>query len=88
MGFIINSETMTVKLTADRKLKIKEAFENILPASKNHTIRYVAKVIGMLTASFPAVKYGKLHLRDSEQCKSQAVKYNNGCYDSIMQLDE
>ena len=42
----------------------------------------------MLTASFPAVKYGKLHFRDLEKCKSQAVKYNNGCYGSIMQLDE
>ena len=50
-----------------------------------HTIRHVAKVIGMLTASFPSVK---LRFRDLEQCKSQAVKYNNRCYDSIMQLDE
>ena len=42
----------------------------------------------MLTARFHAVKYGKLHFKDLEQCKSQAVKYNDGCYDSIMQLDE
>ena len=48
----------------------------------------IAKVIGMLTASFPAVKCGKLHFREREQCKYQAVKYDNECYDSIMQLDE
>ena len=42
----------------------------------------------MLTASLLAVKYGKLHFRDLEQFKFQAVKYNNGCYDSVMQLDE
>ena len=42
----------------------------------------------MLTASFPAVKYGKLHFRDLEQCKSQDFKYNNGVYDSLTQLDE
>ena len=42
----------------------------------------------MLPASFPSVKYGKLHFRDLEQCKSQAVKYNNKYYDSIMLLDE
>ena len=87
LGYVINSETMTVKLTADKKVKIKEACKS-LTASKDHTIRYVAKVIGMLTASFPAVKYGKLHFTDLEKCKSQTVKYNNGCYDSIMQLDE
>ena len=42
----------------------------------------------MLTASFPAAKCDKLHFRDLELCKSQAVKYSNGDYDSIMQLDE
>ena len=51
LGFIIHP----VELTADKKVEIKEACKS-LTASKDHTIRYVAKVIGMLTASFPAVK--------------------------------
>ena len=34
---VINSETMTVKLTADKKVKIKEACKS-LTASKDHTI--------------------------------------------------
>ena len=87
LGFIISSETMTVKLTADKKLKIKYVCKS-LTAFKDHTIRYVAKVIWMLTTTFLAVKYGILHFGNLEQCKSQAVKYNNRCYDSIMQLDE
>ena len=37
LGYVINSETMTVKLTADEKVKIKEACKS-LTASKDHTI--------------------------------------------------
>ena len=87
LGYVINSETMTVKLTADKKVKIKETCKS-LTASKDHTIRYVANVIGMLTASFPAVKYGKLHFRDLENVNPKLLSITNGCYDSIMQLDE
>ena len=67
LRFIINSETMTVKLTSEKKQKIKEPCKS-LTASKDHTIRHVAKVYGMLPASFLAVEYGKLHFRDLEQC--------------------
>ena len=77
LGYVINSETMTVELTADKKVKIKKACKS-LTASKDHTIRYVAKVIGMLTASFPAVKYGKLHFRDLEKCNPKMLNITMG----------
>ena len=87
LGFVINSVSMKVSLTAERKGKIKEACANLLN-NEPHTIRIVAKVIGLMTASFPGVKFGRLHFRDLERCKSEAVKGNKGCYDSFMYLNE
>ena len=40
----------------------------------------------MMTASFPGVKYGPLHFRDLERCKSRAVKESEGSYDCTMKL--
>ena len=77
LGYVINSERMTVKLTAGKKVKIKEACKS-LTASKDHTIRYVAKVIGMLTASFPAVKYSKLHFRDLKNVNPKLLSITMG----------
>ena len=68
LGFVINSVWMKVSLTAERKVKIKEACANLLN-NEPHTIRIVAKVIGLMTASFPGVKFGRLHFRDLERCK-------------------
>ena len=48
----------------------------------NHTIRFVARVIEPMTA----VKYGPLHFRDLERCKSEGVKLSNGNYDATIQL--
>ena len=56
--------------------------------NSRHTIRYVAKVIGLITASFPGVKFGPLHFRDLESCKTEALKCNKGNYDSHMSLSQ
>ena len=47
----------------------------------------MAAVIGMLTASFPGVKYGPLHFRTLEKCKDTALKVNKGNYNALMSLD-
>ena len=78
IGFFINSVEMKVYLTTERKEKITEACLQLLRQHK-HTI-------GLMTASFPAVKYGPLHFRDLECCKSEGVKLRKGSYDAIIQL--
>ena len=75
---------MKVYLTAERKAKLKEA----CLANSRHTTRCVAKVIELITVSFQGVKFGPLHFRDLESCKTGALKYNKGNYDSHMSLSQ
>ena len=58
-----------------------------LHISRRLIISEVARVIGLMTASFPGLKYGPLHFRDLERCKSRAVKESKGSYDCTMKLD-
>ena len=73
LGFIIDSITMTITLTTEKKEKISNICQDLIE-SKKPTIRSLAKVIGNLVASFPAVKYGKLHYRNLENEKIASLK--------------
>ena len=54
---------------------------------KNYqTIRYVAKVIGLMTTSLPGVKYGAAHYKYLEQDKKNPLKKSKGCIDAMMIL--
>ena len=44
----------------------------------NQTIRYVAKVIGLMTSSLPGVKHGAAHYKYLEQDKTNALKISKG----------
>ena len=77
---------MTVCLTDERKAAIKEAYIKLV-RKESRTIREVARVVGLMTASFPGIKYGPLHFPDLECCKSRAVKESKGSYDCTMKLD-
>ena len=87
LGFIINSKTMKIKLTEEKMTSIFEECQNALH-STSLKIRDVAKVIGKIIATFPAVKYGPLHFRFLESCKSKAVKMNKGNYNAPIYLDK
>ena len=87
LGFVIESTTMTLTLTPERKRKIIKGCETLLN-DKKLNIRRVARVIGMLTSSFPAVKYGPLYFRALEHCKSLAVKRHKGNYNATMTISE
>ena len=85
LGNVLNSVTMTIKLTDEKKLKIKNACKT-LQIKSQYTIREVAKVIGLLVSSFSAVMYGPLYYRELERDKSIAVKDSQGNYDGPMSL--
>ena len=76
---------MTVALTGEQAVKVKAACQQLLQ-EKALTIREVAKVLGLLTSSLPGVLYGPLHYRSLEMDKTQALKSNQGNFDSIMAL--
>lgn len=87
LGFIINSVEMTVRLTDDKKEKIKCLCKSVLKSEKL-TIRTVAQLLGNFTSSFPAVKFGALHYRFLECDKISALKYCKGDFDKCMSLSD
>jgi hypothetical protein len=49
-------------------------------------IQHVASVIGKIVAAFPGTRFGKLHYRELERCKSQALVTCKGNYLGSMSL--
>ena len=60
LGFVLNSKDMTISLGGKKKDQIMDMINNI---QSPVTVRYLAKIIGTLVASFPAVEYGPLFYR-------------------------
>ena len=56
LGFIIDSTTMTVSLTARKKKAFKKLLNQVISITST-TIRLVAKVLGTIVSVFPASKY-------------------------------
>ena len=73
LGFILNSEAMTVRLTKDKKEKLRMACVDILQR-QTITIRQFAKVIDTLVASFPEVQYDQLFCRQCDLLKNLTLQ--------------
>lgn len=87
LGFILNSEDMTLRLPEAKMHEIKQLCSE-LRLSQSTTIRQVAKVIGKLVAAFPAVLYGPLFYRSIEKDKVVALKLHRGHFDRKMSLSQ
>ena len=87
LGFFIDSVKMMVYLTKERAKSIQELCKAILKA-KTVQIRTLAKIIGKLIASFPAVLYGPLHFRWLEENKKAALKDSKGDFDAFTVLTD
>lgn len=85
LGFILNSIDMTVSLPIDKKERIISLCSELLNNSY-HTIRFIAKVIGVLVSSLPGVRYGELFYRYLESNKIHALKQSAGNFDESMTL--
>ena len=85
LGFVLDSITMTVTLTAAKAIKVRSACQNSL-FKKTTTIRSVAQVIGFCVSSFPALECAEMHYRHLELDKISALRANKGNFDSIMAL--
>lgn len=87
LGNIIHSKDMTVTLPHEKVLLI---VQECLSLSKRiyETIRKVARVLGLLVSTFSAVEYGRLHYREIEKEKIQALKTSKGDFDSEMIVTE
>ena len=87
LGFIIDSVAMTITLTPEKALKVKEACGTLLGQGLP-TIREVACVIGKIISSFLGVMYGQPYYRVLEHTKTVALKTAKGDFDSHMSLTE
>ena len=70
LGSTINSKNMTLKLTKQKCNKILKNLDLTLKHANNITIREFSKILVMLEAAIPGVKYGCLHLFHSMKCKN------------------
>ena len=73
LGFVINSQTMTIMLTHERKQKLLNACACLLEKTEEK-IRTVASCIGLMVASFVAVPLGPLYYRILEKDKNSFVR--------------
>ena len=81
LGFILNSEAMTITLTPVKAANIKQDCKNLL--RKNHPpIRKVAAVIGKLVASCPGIHMGSLFFRQLENER----RHPSSCIMAILML--
>eukprot|EP00794_Sanderia_malayensis_P010499 gene10499-11598_t len=86
LGFLINSKNMTIKLTDNKIHGIREKILKFLNMKKP-TIKDLASVIGTVISTFPAIPYGKLHYRNSEKCKIEALKINKGNFKATILIN-
>ena len=72
LGFVLDSRIMTVYLTQQKQLKLKNACLHIIKIQRP-TIRLVAQLLGLMTSSFPGVMYGPLYYRRLDMEKTDAL---------------
>ena len=87
LGYIINTEQMTLTLTTWKKEKIKKLCD-VLFSKEKPTIRLVAQLLRNMVAAFEAVPFGRLCYQLTEKDKIEALKNPNGNFDCHMTLSE
>lgn len=85
LGNVIDTESMKIYLPERRLDKVTQGCKALL-SKERHTIRGVARVIGMLVAATPAVELGKLHYRKLEAAKIAALKEEKGDFNRKMTI--
>ena len=84
LGFIINSQTMTVTLGEDKRQKLKQRARPLL--RPHPSIRQVMSFIGTAEACVVAVEHGHLHKHQLERDKNVAIQEHAGDLSEKMSL--
>ena len=87
LGNIIDSAKMIVTLPETKIAIIIQECKSLISVQTT-SIRLVARVIGLLVASFSAVQYGRLHYRRLERRKIEALSKAKGNFSKRMQIDQ
>ena len=83
LGFLLDSTSMTVRLTCTKKHKLAQMCQKFLQPKKFFTIRQVASLIGSLVSSFLGFEFGPLHYRALEANKDSHGRMQ-GNFDELM----
>ena len=83
LGFIIDSRSMTVTLSGEKRDKIMHKIRDFR-VRNTKTIRDLASIIGSLISTFPAVPLGPLHYRNLERFKIQQLKLARGNFQAVL----
>ena len=87
LGFIINSKEMTVGLTEKRKLALTECCVAI-SSNQVNKIKDIARLLGLMVASFSAVPMGPLHYRELEKEKIKALPQNKNNSEAYLTISD
>lgn len=88
LGHIIYSVQFKVHLPDEKIEKIISKCESVLRNRKIHSIREVAKLIGLFTSSLNAINLGALHFRYLDSDKVRALTISNNDYEGHILLSE
>lgn len=85
LGFLLCSETMTVRLTVERVEELIECCSKIVRKSKC-SIRKFAQMIGKMVAAEQGVEYAPLFYKPLEKVKDYYLRLNKGNFDHFMKI--
>ena len=85
LGFELNSRSMTVTLTPEKKLSLVTKCQG-LKDKKVASIREVSRVIGSLVAACPGVQYGMIYVKPLEIEKNKALSVSRGNFEGKMNI--
>ena len=86
LGFMVDSRNLSFSIPREKLELIRFGCTGILAKANHVKIRTVAKIIGQLVAYSQGAEWGRLHYRDLEREKIQALKSSRGDYDAHMTL--
>ena len=76
---------MILSLTNEKKKKIKTILSDYFGKCKI-SLRGLARILGNIATSFPAVTYGSLHYRHLEREKMTGLQYLKGSFEGTIRL--
>ncbi len=87
LGFIIDSRSMTVTMTPEKTMKIRELILECLQTDQV-TIRQVARLLGKFNATGPANPWALLYSKNMERDKNWALSQNRFDFEATMTLSD
>ena len=85
LGFVIDSQNMTVSLTPEKRVSLQESCNAVLSREKI-SIRDAAKLAGTMNACSAGLEFGPLMFRSLENEKTAALKHAYGNFEAKMEL--